>query len=490
MIAFILQLLLAAVVAYGLFGLIRFNFSRGSNEPPVLRSLIPYAGHVVGFGMNPLQFMCKTRDELGGVFTLNMLGRRVTLVGDPKLHDAFFKPRNEILSPREVYAFMVPVFGDGVAYAAPYPRMREQLNFLAEELSINKFINFTPAIQAETRKFVEARWKGQSGEINILHEMSAMIINTACQCLFGDDLRQQLDGEQFSDLLATMEASLVAPAVFVPWLGYVPTNAAHQRNLARNQLSDILGDIIKKRRAQEAAGHVDDHRSDLLRGLMTAQYRDGTQMSLHEVCGMIIAAMFAGQHTSTITTTWTLLHLMQKENAALLARVQAEFRDFPRNVAYEDVMEHMPFTESCARESIRRDPPLVMLMRMVMTPVQVGAFTVPKGDIIACSPLLSHHHPDHFPNPRKFDPDRRYDPSYFVGFGAGVHKCMGEKFGLLQVKTIIFTLFQEFDFEPLGPLPEPDYHTMVVGPKKPECRVRWTRKAAAAAPAAASSSQK
>jgi sterol 14-demethylase len=479
MIAFVLQVLLGLAVAYGLYGLVRFNFlQRSPNDPPLLKAVVPYVGHIVSFGIDPLGFMCRVRDQLGGVFTINMLGRRVTVVGDPKFHAAFFKPRNEILSPREVYAFMVPVFGDGVAYAAPYARMREQLNFLAEELSISKFVNFTPAIQAETRKFVNSRWVGQSGEINLMSEMSAMIINTACQCLFGDDLREQLDPVRFSELLADMEGSLVPAAVFVPWLGYVPTRAAHVRNLARNELSAMLSKIINKRKEKEEAGDVDDHRSDLLRGLMTAQYRDGTPMSLHEVCGMIIAAMFAGQHTSTITTTWTLLHLMHPSNKKHMEKLRQEFADFGPNVSYDNVTDEMPFAEMCAKESIRRDPPLIMLMRMVMTPVQVGDKTVPAGDIIAASPLLSHHHEGVFPNPRDWIPERTYDPEAFVGFGAGVHKCMGEKFAFLQVKTILYTLLREFDFELVsGKVPEPDYHTMVVGPTKSQCMVRWTRKA-------------
>jgi len=474
-----LQLLLLGFIglmAYGIFNLLRYNFVRRPTDPPLYTSFIPFVGHIPGFGIHPRNFMVDVKKQLGGVFTLNMMGNRVTLVADPKVHQDFFLPRNEILSPREVYAFMVPVFGEGVAYAASYPRMREQLNFLAEELSVAKFRNFCPAIQTETRKFIGSRWKGESGEINLLHEMSAMIINTACQCLFGDDLRNQLDGEQFSNLLAEMEASLNPAAVFVPWLGYLPTPAASRRNKARNQLQDILGAIVENRRKKDASGDVDSKRSDLLNGLMQAVYRDGTPMSLHEVCGMIIAAMFAGQHTSTITTTWTLLHLFQKENKHYLDKLRKEFEDFPANINYDDVMDSMPFAEACARESIRRDPPLVMLMRKVMTDHKVGNYVVPAGDIIACSPLLSHQDEEYFPDARAWKPDREVKPWSFVGFGAGVHKCMGEKFGLLQVKTILFTILRDYDLEPVGPLPDPDYHTMVVGPTKSQATMRYKRR--------------
>eukprot|EP00658_Telonema_sp_P-2_P028434 TRINITY_DN21787_c0_g1_i3.p1 TRINITY_DN21787_c0_g1~~TRINITY_DN21787_c0_g1_i3.p1 ORF type:complete len:331 (+),score=131.93 TRINITY_DN21787_c0_g1_i3:156-1148(+) len=276
----------------------------------------------------------------------------------------------------------------GVGYGASYGRMREQLNFLAEELTISKFQNFVPAIQHEVRTFMKENWKEETGTINILEDMSAMIINTACQCLFGDDLRRKLNAREFSDLLAEMESALVPPAVFLPSLMKLPTPTAKKCRDARNRLQSVLGTIVEERQKE---GSSDSNTSDLLNGLMNAVYRDGTPMSLHEVCGMIVAAMFAGQHTSTITTTWTLLHLMQPENAKYLKRVRDEVAEFGVQMNYDNVMNDMPFTESCSRESIRRDPPLIMLMRKVMENVKVGDIIIPKDDIIACSPLLSHH---------------------------------------------------------------------------------------------------
>ena len=44
----------------------------------------------------------------------------------------------------------------------------------------------------------------------------------------------------------------------------------------------------------------------------------------------------------------------------------------------------------------------------------------------------------------------------------------------LQIKTIWSVLLRNFDFELLDPMPEPDYNSMVIGPKK--CRVKYTRK--------------
>ncbi|CAC9461466.1 CYP51 / Lanosterol 14-alpha demethylase [Leishmania donovani] len=480
MIGELLLLLAAGLALYGWYFCKSFNTTRPT-DPPVVHGTTPFVGHIIQFGKDPLGFMLKAKKKYGGIFTMNICGNRITVVGDVHQHSKFFTPRNEILSPREVYSFMVPVFGEGVAYAAPYPRMREQLNFLAEELTVAKFQNFAPSIQHEVRKFMKANWNKDEGEINILDDCSAMIINTACQCLFGEDLRKRLDARQFAQLLAKMESCLIPAAVFLPWILKLPLPQSYRCRDARAELQDILSEIIIAREKEEA--QKDTNTSDLLAGLLGAVYRDGTRMSQHEVCGMIVAAMFAGQHTSTITTTWSLLHLMDPRNKRHLAKLHQEIDEFPAQLNYDNVMEEMPFAEQCARESIRRDPPLVMLMRKVLKPVQVGKYVVPEGDIIACSPLLSHQDEEAFPNPREWNPERNMKlvDGAFCGFGAGVHKCIGEKFGLLQVKTVLATVLRDYDFELLGPLPEPNYHTMVVGPTASQCRVKYIKKKKAAA---------
>lgn len=469
-----LLLPLIAVILAAVWSVVSAN-TRRKTDPPIYPSYVPFLGHIVSFGIDPLGFMRKVKHTVGGVFTIKMLGQKVTVVADPRLHSCFFAPRNEILSPREVYAFMVPVFGKGVGYGASYSRMREQLNFLAEELSITKFLNFVPAIQFEARKYMAEKWKGESGEINLLADMSAMIICTACRCLFGEDLRRKLDPERFAYLLAEMEASLQPAAVFWPWLMKLPSAAASRRTKARAELQQTLGKIVEERGDASKKGSDE---SDLLHGLMSAVYRDGTPMSLYEVCGMIIAAMFAGQHTSTITGTWTLLHLMQPENKVHLETIRKEFEEFPTQLSYDDVTKNMPFAEKCARESLRRDPPLIMLMRKVLKDVKVGDYTLTEGAIIACSPLLSHDDEEMFPDPRRWNPNREFNKveGAYVAFGAGVHKCMGEKFGLLQVKALLATILADYDFVPLHGLPKPDYQTMVVGPERSESTVRYIRR--------------
>jgi len=88
-------------------------------------------------------------------------------------------------------------------------------------------------------------------------------------------------------------------------------------------------------------------------------------------------------------------------------------------------------------------------------------------------------------------------PFAYLGFGAGMHACMGQQFGLMQVnsnlinhpiicltiyhlfyqvKTILSILLRNFDLEPVDPtFPKPDFAAMVVGPP-PGVMVRYRKK--------------
>jgi sterol 14alpha-demethylase len=145
-----------------------------------------------------------------------------------------------------------------------------------------------------------------------------------------------------------------------------------------------------------------------------------------------------------------------------------------------DTVNQLDVAHRCMKESLRQYPPLIMLMRAVHEPFNVNGYTVPKGHYVFTSPAVSMNLPNGskdqvFPNPEKFDPDRylperaedRLKPFGYSAFGGGMHGCLGEQFGFLQVKTIVEIVLRKYELTPVGKLPGPDYRAMVVGPHRP-----------------------
>jgi len=46
---------------------------------------------------------------------------------------------------------------------------------------------------------------------------------------------------------------------------------------------------------------------------MDAKYKNGKPLPVQEVTGLMIALLFAGQHTSSVTSTWTGLYILHNK---------------------------------------------------------------------------------------------------------------------------------------------------------------------------------
>jgi sterol 14-demethylase len=238
----------------------------------------------------------------------------------------------------------------------------------------------------------------------------------------------------------------------------------------------MVAQIVERRRT---SGHKSE---DFLQTLMEARYADGTSLTDHEITGMLVAAMFAGHHTSAVTSAWTLLELLDHPGAmrAVRAEIDSLFGD-NRPVTYEVVREAKE-TEWAVKEAARLHPPLFMLLRAARQDFEVGGYHIGRGTMCITSPWVAHRDNAVFSeaarfDPKRFAPERAEDsrPYAYIAFGGGRHQCMGNSFALLQIKTILAELLRRYDFEMFGDPIESDFQGLVIGPKMP-CRVRYRRR--------------
>jgi sterol 14alpha-demethylase len=231
----------------------------------------------------------------------------------------------------------------------------------------------------------------------------------------------------------------------------------------------------------------------MLQWLCEAQYRD-TKLPYtdNEIVGILIAGLFAAQHTSSATVTWMGMHLAHESE--IMARVRAEQDALLGGGAALDyaALSKMDLMHAVMKETLRMHPPLIFLMRKCMEPRTAlgGKYAIPAGDYLFVSPSISGMLGDVYAEPDKFDPDRflaprledRAAPYSYLAFGSGRHACMGEMFGYLQVKTVWSTVLRLFDIEAVGDVvPEPNYDALVVGPSAGTCMVRYKRRRESAA---------
>lgn len=445
--------------------------------PPRFSGALPLVGHMVGFARNPVAVMRRVRAECGPVGELNLVGKRIVLLSGAEAQEAFCRAPDEQLSQKIAYRLMTPVFGEGVVFDAPIERLNEQLRILMPALRDRNMRNYADIFAAETAGMV-ARWS-DTGEIDLLDFTAELTTYTSSHCLLGAEFRHGMN-EEFARVYAALEAGVNAIAYVNP---YLPLPVFRRRDRARARLVAMITAIIAQRRQEGTT------KDDALQVLMDSRYSDGTALTPNEITGILTASMFAGHHTSSGTAAWTLIELLR--NPPWCERVRDEIDQLygrDGTISYQGLRE-VPVLESVLKEVLRLHPPLIILMRGVLEDFHVAGTTVPAGRLVAISPAVSHHIPELFPDPTRFDP-ARYAPGReedaatfgWIPFGGGAHRCSGSAFALMQLKAITASLLHAWTFELVDPPASyvDDYTKMVVQPRHP-CRVRYRRRADRAA---------
>ena len=218
----------------------------------------------------------------------------------------------------------------------------------------------------------------------------------------------------------------------------------------------------------------------MLQCLLDARYKDGRGTTETEVVGMLVSALFAGQHNSSSAGTWTGARLLT-HTKHLRAAVQEQRRVVARHgdrVDY-DVLQEMDTLHRCVKETLRLHPPALMLLRHARQSFTVltrdgREYEVPKGHAVA-SPLVLHNRLPHiYDEPDKYDPDRLAPRGAedkaggalaYLSFGAGRHLCVGEAFAYMQLKLIWSHLLRNFEMELVSPFPRTDWNVVMPGPQ-------------------------
>jgi sterol 14-demethylase len=463
---------------------------RAGGDPPRVSGRLPLLGHLLALRRDPIALMQRAHDECGEIAELSLAGQPLVMLYGEAAQEAFFRAPDEQLDQAAAYPFMKPVFGPGVVFDAT-PEQRKQA-LRNRSLRDQAMRGHAQGIAAETERMT-AGW-GASGSVDLLDFFAELTIYTSSAALIGPEFREELSHE-LVPLFQDLERGTDAFAYVNPNL---PLPSFWKRDRARRRLVATLQGIFERR---EAAGRESQDLFQILRGL---RHPDGRpRYDVETITGMFISLMFAGHHTTSTTSSWALLELCR--HPEWMARVVEELDGLyaeGRDVSYQALRE-MPVLESVLKETLRLHPPLILLMRKVVSDFAVGRWIVRAGKTVGVSIAVSNRMPEVFRDPDRFDPER-YGPGReedrhvfaWIPFGAGRHRCVGAAFAMMQLKAIFSILLRRYAFE-LDQPPEsyrPDHSKMVVQLQQP-CRVRYRRRveeaaaAGAAAAAAASAAQ-
>lgn len=456
------------------------------DAPPLIEPGLPLVGGLVKLATEgPYALMEECFSKCGEAFTVPLLHKRMTFLIGPDVITHFMKATDDEMSQKEVYGYSVSLFGKNVVYDVDVKVRNEQYRFFTDALKSDRLKQYVPLFKMEIEDYF-SKW-GDEGVVDLFEEFTKLVTLTAARTLLGREIRENMF-EEVSELLHDLDEGLLPITVLLPNL---PIPAHLKRDRARERLAGLFEKVVNSRRA---SGKKE---VDVLQQFIDARYSSkilgGRELTPQEICGLLIASLFAGQHTSSITSSWTGYYMINDQDKSYKKAVEEQKALLKKHgdIIDFDTLGESEVLHRNIMEALRMHPPLILVLRYARSPFSVTTstgkqYTVPKGDICCASPNFQHMMPGLFTHPKTYDPER-YAPGReedkrkqfsFIGFGGGRHGCLGQNFAYLQIKTIWTVLLRNFDFELLDPVPPPNYKTIVVGPLP--CRVRYVRRKLAA----------
>ena len=310
---------------------------------------------------------------------------------------------------------------------------RVQRKLVQPSFHRNTISGWMPHLHAATGVLAE-KWNGAARTgvpINLTQDVSEAALDVVLRVLFGEDLARLTDGPDgnpFALLTDDTERNLAFAYKFRQ-LGKLIMSEVERRRRDSVQHNDIVSHLIAARDRQTAAPM-------------------GDRQLLDEIMTLIIA----GHETtaSSLNWFWYLLARAPDVAAHLHAEVDGAGLDRP---GYAD-LDRLPFVRRAIDETLRLYPPGWLLTRRSIGTDTLSGFSLPPATDILISPYLVQRHPDFWPDPDRFDPDRFLAPSVaarnrfaYLPFGLGPRACIGEHLALVEMHIHVATLAQRFDLE-------------------------------------------
>ncbi|CAG8452145.1 7862_t:CDS:2 [Acaulospora morrowiae] len=432
------------------------------NEPPLVKYKYPLIGHTWDYLSNVGDFIAKCRAQYGNIFTINVHGRMLTIVGKEYAHEIF------------------------VSKDCSFARGFDEITPLNEILGLER--NFTSATAELVRKTLMDNVDVYTHHFqNVLHEkveeefgnletknvdspldfVQDIVSKTMASILLGEEARRV--PEMMSILLET--SRVIGESWFIPnTLSYIHpylhrlrvlwtvrrAGDIPQKNMAL--LAQLIKPIVDDRiRKEKTLGSSWKEPVDLLSGLINNKRIDKSNVDYRWIAVHIQLMVFVAVHSTAAFGANCLIGINWEE----LLEEQLEVNPENKKIITNEETNKMERMDSFIKESLRMSGVVVdMYHKVLESGFQFSnGYSLPPGSMIAIDKNSIHFDQTYtFGNPLEFDGNRYFQkdsPSTKVGktyiaFGLGRHVCPGRFFAVLEIKLLMAHLIRSFVIKPVG----------------------------------------
>jgi sterol 14-demethylase len=432
---------------------------------PLVSGGAPIIGHTMEFLREPVALLQRGSREHGEVFGLRLPGQTAVVLLGADNHRFFFTETDRRLSIRTGMPFFRRMFDPDFYVFADADEYRRQRDLVLPRFQGEQMNRYVQVMERQVRELAEKL--GTAGSFDLVQTLGPMVMRIAADAFLGADFARRLGDEFFTEFRRfSAGMDMLAP----PWL---PLPHLIRSRRARDRLRAMLAGLLAERRRRP----LDP--PDFLQMLADARYRDGAAVPDLVRVNLILMLTWAGHETTTGHLAWALIDLLQHPGELEVVRreLQSEIDDAPLSPTQVHRLKHI---DRALHETERLHPVAYILQRTADEAFERNGHLIPAGTRVFISPAVSHRLADVYPEPDRYQPGRFLtDPRSMrdlVGFGGGVHRCLGVHFAYLEMTVVLARLLQWFDLELQDTDPRPIAGPKTKWPASP-CRVRYRRRA-------------
>ena len=173
----------------------------------------------------------------------------------------------------------------------------------------------------------------------------------------------------------------------------------------------------------------------------------------HEQAPFVVRSLLTAGVDTTVTGIASLLHAVAASPGAW-ERLRADRSLLPR--AFE--------------EAVRWESPVQTFFRTTTAPIEIAGVSIPPERKVLMFLGAANRDPRRWSDPDRFDLDR--DPSGHVGFGMGIHQCVGQHVARLEAVTVLDALLDRIETIELAGAPVRHLNNTLRGWERMPVRVR------------------
>ena len=408
---------------------------RSHEEIPEVPGL-PVAGNAFRMAGDVRGFLAENYRKYGPVFRVRAFGYRFIALVGPEANVFLGRISGTHLRSHESYReFGVAMGGHRVLLSMDGPehlRMRKlQVNGYSPKM-LEANLDMAHDI---TQRMIE-NWP-QERPVGVQRAMQQVIAEQIGLCCTG------VSPDEYIDDLVYFLGAIVSMHITKRWPRQVELLPKFRR--ARRRLGELYRQILDAHRPELRAGQRPDFVDDLLEMNRT----DPQLLPETDLRANILAPYMVGIDTSASVCAFMLYALLKHPD--LLERMRAEVDEmYESGPPTPEGLRKLDVTNRIVLETLRMYPVIPALTRTISNSFEFGGYQIPAGAQAMLGTTVSHHLPECFPDPDRFDIERyskntlqHRQPGAFAPFGVGRHRCIGSGFSEMQIALTMAVIVRE-----------------------------------------------